>query len=188
MRRFLIRPGWVGFTLVELLVVLAIFGVLIGLLLPAVQAAREASRLATCKSNLKQLGLAMHLFHDAHRRFPSGGWGYQWPGFSDAGGGFFGQPGSWTYTLLPYIEQEPLYQLGRYESPAGGRELELRRRLTTPIGLYHCPSRRSPETFAVAFPTRDLPVGITGSLERTSRIDYAANVGDGDLDRAQAHY
>lgn len=102
-----------AFTLVELLVVIAISGLLVGLLLPAVQAAREAARRAQCQSNVKQLGLAALNFESAHGRFPSGGWGYQWQGFADVSSPA-GQPGSWTFSLLLFLEQANLHGLGGY--------------------------------------------------------------------------
>ena len=99
-----------GFTLVELLVVIAIIGILVGLLLPAVQAAREAARRIQCANNMKQLGLALHLYHDAFNQFPHGRGG---TGHPDGGvirpladnvnraSGFIG--------MLPFIEQGSLY-------------------------------------------------------------------------------
>lgn len=87
-----------GFTLVELLVVIAIIGVLVALLLPAVQAAREAGRRAQCVSNMKQLGLAMHNYHDVHGALPPGRWG-------GVGGKVWSQNGP----LLPYMEQQNIY-------------------------------------------------------------------------------
>src|SRR4051812_5647909 len=97
-----------GFTLIELLVVIAIIAVLIALLLPAVQAAREAARRAQCVNNLKQLGLAMHNYHDTVGTFPIGAMGVR----SLASGGKYpdGTPvgnarRTWAFMILPYIEQ-----------------------------------------------------------------------------------
>ena len=94
------RPG---FTLVELLVVIAIIGILVGLLLPAVQAAREAARRMQCSNNLKQLGLAIHNYHDTHRVFPLG--------VLQANlNAEFGFPRlTWGIHLYPYIEQSAIY-------------------------------------------------------------------------------
>ena len=97
-----------GFTLVELLVVIAIIGILVALLLPAVQAAREAARRMSCGNNLKQLGLALHNYHDTHKKFPPGGvsFGHAWgAGPSDR----HIKNGNGLVFLLPFAEQGPLY-------------------------------------------------------------------------------
>lgn len=92
-----------GFTLIELLVVIAIIAILIALLLPAVQQAREAARRTQCKNNLKQLGLAMHNYHDVHNKFPVGAYNCCW--------------GTWQVAILPYIEQTAYFEL--YQNSGG---------------------------------------------------------------------
>ena len=135
-----------AFTLVELLVVIAIIGILVALLLPAVQTAREAARRTQCMNHLRNLGLACHGHHDSHGFFPSGGWGSNWMGDPDQG---FGrrQPGSWLFSVMPFIEEGALFDLaaGRPGWPVPNRKkLTLGEVHGTPVGLFYCPSRRAP--------------------------------------------
>jgi prepilin-type N-terminal cleavage/methylation domain-containing protein/prepilin-type processing-associated H-X9-DG protein len=102
-----------GFTLIELLVVIAIIAVLIALLLPAVQAAREAARRASCVNNLKQIGLALHNYHEINDVFPSGGFPAYTP---TANTGNNSSPSAQT-RLLPFIEQQPLYNALNWSLP-----------------------------------------------------------------------
>jgi prepilin-type N-terminal cleavage/methylation domain-containing protein len=164
-----------GFTLVELLVVIAIIGILIGLLLPAVQAAREAARRTQCVNNLKQLGLAAHNHHDAQKHLPTGGWSWLWVGDPDRGFGST-QPGGWGFTLLPYIEQNPLFQITAGLDAAAKRNAQAQR-LGTSLAGYYCPSRRP----ALAYPWmvgafNNASKPRTGAL--LARTDYAANAGN----------
>lgn len=117
LRRNHFSHGRGAFTLVELLVVIAIIGILVGLLLPAVQAAREAARRMSCSNNLKQIGLALHNYHDTFNRFPSAG-------FQHAG--TTREPNTWTGSskgshlaaILPFMEQQPLFN----SIPMGGAQ------------------------------------------------------------------
>lgn len=149
-----------GVTLVELLIVLAIIGILVALLLPAVQYARESARRAHCGNNLRQLGLAWHEHHDVHRHLPTGGWGYDWVGDPRAGYGRQ-QPGGWAYAVLEHIEQGNIRH-----NPQG--------LIDKPIGLFHCPSLRLPRPYPITRQPRNAPPSPLGA-----KCDYAANAGDG---------
>ena len=116
-----------AFTLVELLVVIAIIGVLVALLLPAVQAARSAARRMSCSNNLKQMGLALHNYHDTYDKFPPGGL-YLWNATSSSF--------SVQARLLPYVEQENLQDLVNWDLPYSAQV----RISATRIPTYVCPS------------------------------------------------
>jgi len=113
-----------GFTLIELLVVIAIIAILIGLLLPAVQKVREAASRMRCQNNLKQIGLAVHGYHDALGYMPPGGYN-PW-----------GPEGGWPYRILPYIEQDNLARLNT------GNNVDPLRYKPGPV-IYFCPTRRA---------------------------------------------
>lgn len=130
-----------GFTLIELLVVIAIIAVLIALLLPAVQQAREAARRSQCKNNLKQIGLALHNYHDTHNTFPPG-WIGVVSGVQDPEGdsGF-----GWGSMILPNLDQSPLYAQFNFSNPmdAAPNRANLGRVLT----VFQCPSDPKPDKF-----------------------------------------
>ncbi len=162
-----------AFTLVELLVVIAIIGILVALLLPAIQAAREAARRNQCQNNLKQLGIATQLFHDTNKFLPSAGWGDWWVGCPDQGMGE-SQPGSWAYQLLGFIEESSRAGVGQgFKCGDPASKDAIGRMIATPISVFYCPSRRS---------VKGYPYTNTNSNNFTpppvmAKSDYACNVG-----------
>ncbi|PQO45231.1 DUF1559 domain-containing protein [Blastopirellula marina] len=168
--------GRAAFTLVELLVVIAIIGVLVALLLPAVQQAREAARRMQCTNQLKQLGLAMHNYHDVNKVLPPGYGGTdlrenprrEW---------------SWAPRLLPYLERSATYNQidfskASYDRPSGWNVDMMDdpnvicnyKVIRSEYAEFHCPS--NPEDLA---PTQQYDFGSSWEI---SQSDYAANIGD----------
>ncbi len=165
------KPPKRAFTLVELLVVITIVGILIALLLPAVQAAREASRRARCSNNLKQMALACLSHEQANGFLPTGGWGASWVGDPDRG--FTRkQPGGWHFNILPFIGLDNLHDLGLGQNRNG-----LLVMVQTPVNTFICPSRRE----VIAYPC---PWGsqtaylLPGTPPVVGRSDYGGNGGD----------
>ena len=157
-----------GFTLIELLVVIAIIAVLIGLLLPAVQRVREAAQRTQCSNNLKQIGLAIHDYHNVNNHLPPSR-------LSDL-------HATWAVLILPYLEQENLYRQwnlpNTYYSQSDAARL-------TPVPSYFCPTRRSAKSdppASIAGDTNDDPgpgPHVPGALG-----DYAACTGTDNCDGA----
>lgn len=161
----------------ELLVVITIIGILIALLLPAVQAAREAARCLQCANNVKQLGLAMLNFENANGRFPPGGWGYGWVGDPDRGTGLE-QPGGWIFCTLPQLDQLNLYMLGSDGDPENWTQKQrdgTKKIIETPLSITICPSRRSAKTYPFCAAQ---PYCCSGSVTSCAKSDYAACAGD----------
>jgi len=127
-----------GFTLVELLVVIAVIGVLVGLLLPAIQTARETARAMQCKNNLHQIAIATHMFHDAMRAFPPAR--YQARPDAPAERACGGQETTWLVRLMPFLEQQAAAERWDFKTRYLDHPEEVR---TYTLATYCCPSRRS---------------------------------------------
>jgi prepilin-type N-terminal cleavage/methylation domain-containing protein len=163
-----------AFTLVELLVVIAIIGILIALLLPAIQAAREAARRTECTNHLKQLTLAAQSHVSAHRHFPTGGWGYRWVGDPDRGVGRR-QPGGWAFNLAPFLEEDNL--VSQSKGLVGTAKSQAVTAMNSQaLKLLYCPSRRRAAPYPAktwTFPYNAVYAALVG------KNDYAACAGDG---------
>jgi len=165
------RTPRTAFTLIELLVVIAIISILIGLLLPAVQKVREAASRIKCTNNLKQIGLALHGYHDAQNGLP--------PGYAATGGYFDGAndtaPGwGWAAYLLPYIEQGNVYRTIDFTQPVQAAANAAAVQTMQPMFL--CPSDQTPPA---AFAVTD-PFG--NPIARMAPSSYAACVGGDESD------
>jgi prepilin-type N-terminal cleavage/methylation domain-containing protein len=173
-----------GLTLLELLIVISIIGVLLQILLPAVEVSREAARQTVCQNNLRQIGLAV-LNHESTQHFlPTAGWGWGWIGDPDRGVGK-NQAGSWCYQLLPYLEGNEIHDIGK--GTTGDAKYDaLTVMAATPLPLLYCPSRRlprpTPNTYGPVknreFNRGNLFWYNAKKAEVLARTDYAANVGD----------
>lgn len=147
-----------GFTLIELLVVIAIIAILIALLLPAVQQAREAARRSTCKNNLKQIGLALHNYHETHRIFP--------PGFLMDHGWL-----STTY-MLPFMDQAPLYNKLSPNGPMDVTNATVLADIRTILPAYLCPSSADPNPSQNAdIPVNGVAIGLSNYLGINGNLD-----------------
>jgi prepilin-type N-terminal cleavage/methylation domain-containing protein/prepilin-type processing-associated H-X9-DG protein len=156
-------PNRRAFTLIELLVVLAIIGILLSLLLPAVQQIREAAARMQCQNNLKQVGLACHNYHDANQCLPPGylATGPYSDGATDTAPGW-----GWAAFLLPYLEHEPLFRQFNFGQPVQNAAA-----IQTVVKVYLCPSDTPPTTpFQLTGPTGS-PVALAAPCS------YAASCG-----------
>lgn len=173
-----------GFTLIELLVVIAIIAILIALLLPAVQQAREAARRSQCKNNLKQIGLALHNYHDVANTLP--------PGWIGAGTDGLSINWGWSTMILPYMDQAPLYNqlsgligTSLQGTPANGFSavmisLPENTGLETPIAGFKCPSDVGQNIFLFGAPpafTPTHPVVATPLANQYGRSTYPGVAG-----------
>jgi len=169
--------------------VIAIIGILVALLLPAVQAAREAARRTQCANHLKQLSLGCVNHESTFKYFPSGGWGTDWVGDADKGSGEK-QPGSWLYSVLPFIEEQALHDMPKDGQASGAPTTQQLAGAKAMVFLpgpaaFYCPSRRPPTVLLVEAHHKRFALNAeensVGENFFVGSNDYAGNSGDRDL-------
>jgi prepilin-type N-terminal cleavage/methylation domain-containing protein len=163
------RPRRPGFTLVELIVVIAIIALLIALLLPAVQKVREAAARSQCANNLKQMGLAIHMYHGDKNRIPP-------TRVSDI-------HATWAILILPYLEQGALYNQWNLPQPYYNQSDTAR---LTSVPLYFCPSRRQDGVSIAGDQNDDLPDGVLGPFTPGALGDYGVCTGTDNNDGGES--
>ena len=150
---------------------IAIIGILVALLLPAVQAARESARMTVCSNNLKQMGVAFNQHATSQGFFPTCGWGYGWTGDADRGYGV-NQMGGWPYAILAYIDQVGLRQLGAGQ--AQSQKMQTAAQLNGGVvAMFICPSRRT----VMGYPVTEVPNLNSVGGTQMAKTDYAGNAG-----------
>ncbi|MBX9791702.1 MAG: DUF1559 domain-containing protein [Pirellulales bacterium] len=186
------RRARIAFTLVELLVVIAIIGLLLALLMPAVQAARESGRRASCRNNLRQIGIALNVYHDAHGSLPAG-----WIGVDAAThrpAPLAGSGWAWGAMLLPQLEQNALAAAVHFERPLADAGHASARK--APLAVFRCPADSSDPTFNLPpgdgdhdHPAEDLaevhqedPDLHAAALAELATANYVGSFGTTDID------
>jgi len=179
------NPPRKGFTLIELLVVIAIIAILIALLVPAVQKVRESASRTQCQNNLKQIGLALHAYHDVRKALPPGCANDKIPFGQSVNGGGWGS--SWKVYILPYIEQNAIYSRWVFDGNNSGyvnpNNMPLVHNVVIPN--YRCPSSQLPDFYSASYNAGSIQMfscypGIAGAFDPNGTLLLAPTNGGGN--------